>query len=340
MDARKRTVNAIAVVQLDDGCIPWFPGGHADPWDLTEAAMALDAGGRHDSASAALGWLADHQRPDGTWAAGYRNGETTDPTLDANFCAYVSVGVWHHYLFTRDRYWLNRMWAVVERAVDFAVELQDVTGAVFWARDADYRPWPGALLTSSSCIHLSLRCALAIAQELEAQRPDWELSLTYLAHAIAHRPEAFEPKDEFAMDWYYPVLGGAVGGSDASDRIAERWAEFVLEGYGVRCVDDRPWVTTGETAELALTLTAMGLRDEAFALLDWVGHLRAPDGSYWTGATFPDGVFWPRERPTWGSGAVVLAWSALECEGPTRALFTGQGLPRGLDLSEILTDPL
>jgi hypothetical protein len=327
-------------VQLDDGCIPWFPGGHADPWDLTEAAMALDAGGRHDAARAAYGWLARHQRTDGAWAAGYRDGKPIDRTLDANFCAYASVGIWHHYLFTRERPWLGRMWSAVERAVDFAIELQDVTGAVFWARDPDYLPWPGALLTSSSCIHMSLRCALAIAEELGIQRPDWELSLAHLAHAIAHRPDAFEPKDEFAMDWFYPVLGGAVEGPSAHARIAERWSEFVVEGRGVRCVDNRPWVTTGETAELALALIAMGRDDEAVVFLDWIGRLRAPDGSYWTGATFPDEVIWPRERPTWGSGAVVLAWSALECDGPTRTVFTGQGMPRALDLSEILTDPL
>jgi hypothetical protein len=302
--------------------------------------MALDAGGRHEAARAAYEWLARHQRPDGAWAAGYRDGATIDATLDANFCAYASAGVWHHYLFTQDRPWLARMWPMVERAIDFAIELQDVSGAVFWARDSSYRPWPGALLTSSSCIHMSLRGALAVAEELGVQRPDWELSLTHLAHAIAHRPDAFEPKDEFAMDWFYPVLGGAVEGPEANARIAERWAEFVVEGRGVRCVDDRPWVTTGETAELALTLIAMERPDEARALLNWIDHLRAPNDSYWTGATFPDGVIWPREKPTWGSGAVVLAWSALECDGPTRALFTGQGMPRALDLSEILTDPL
>ena len=340
IDARERTVAAIAAVQHDDGCIPWFPGGHADPWDLNEAAMALDAGGRHDAARAAYSWLARLQRPDGAWAAAYRGGSAIDPTLDANFCAYVAVGIWHHYLFTGERDWLQRMWCVVERAIDFAIELQDVTGAVFWARDAHYRAWPGALLTSSSCIHLSVRCALAIADELGAQRPDWELSLSHLADAIAHRPDAFEPKDRFAMDWYYPVLGGSVTGSEASERIAERWNEFVVEGWGVRCVNDQPWVTTGETAELALTLMTIGAEEEAAALLGWIGRLRAGDASYWAGATFPDGVIWPREKPTWGSGAVLLASSALACDGPTGGLFKGQGLPRALDLSDVLADPL
>ena len=40
------TVDAIAEIQLADGMIPWFPGGHCDPWNHVEAAMALSVGGR------------------------------------------------------------------------------------------------------------------------------------------------------------------------------------------------------------------------------------------------------------------------------------------------------
>ncbi len=42
-----------------------------------------------------------------------------------------------------------------------------------------------ALLTASSSIYMSLRCAVAIAEELGEERPDWELSIGLLAHAIA-----------------------------------------------------------------------------------------------------------------------------------------------------------
>ena len=35
------TAEAIADWQLDSGMIPWFPGGHADPWNHVEACMAL-----------------------------------------------------------------------------------------------------------------------------------------------------------------------------------------------------------------------------------------------------------------------------------------------------------
>ena len=59
-----QTVDAIAANQLPDGNIPWTPGGHTDPWNLVEAAMALDVGGRHAESRRAFEWLRRRQRPD------------------------------------------------------------------------------------------------------------------------------------------------------------------------------------------------------------------------------------------------------------------------------------
>ena len=91
-----QTVSAIASVQLPSGCIPYWEGGPADPWDHVEAAMALTAGGRYDPAENAFRWLANTQRPDGAWASEYRDDVATEQTLDANFCSYLAVGLWHY----------------------------------------------------------------------------------------------------------------------------------------------------------------------------------------------------------------------------------------------------
>ncbi len=45
-DELRLTGEGIAEWQLDTGMVPWFPGGHADPWNHVEAAMALTIGGR------------------------------------------------------------------------------------------------------------------------------------------------------------------------------------------------------------------------------------------------------------------------------------------------------
>ena len=317
------TAAAIAAVQRPDGAIPHDAAGLVDPWDHVEAAMALSVAGWRRQAERAYLWLASTQRRDGSWPSATRGPAVEDATGDANFAAYVATGAWHHFLATGDGSLLEEMWPTVERAVDFAVGLQAPGGEVWWARDGDGRPWPGALLTSSACIHLSLRCALQVADELGYQRPRWGQAMRLLGEAIRTRPEAFQDKSRYAMDWYYPVLGGALEGEPARRRLLDRWEEFVVVGLGCRCVADQPWVTAAETSELVIALEAAGLRNEAAELFSWVQRLRAPSGAYWTGITFPAAELWPAERPTWTSGAVVLAADALWGEGPTAGLFRG-----------------
>ena len=121
------------------------------------------------------------------------------------------------------------------------------------------------------------------------------------------------------MDWYYPILGGALRGPDAAARIKQRWDNFVVEGLGIRCVDDRPWVTGAETCELVLALEAMGQHSVAHSQFAAMQHLREHDGSYWTGLVFADGKRWPEERTTWTGAAEIQrsspASAAMECAG-------------------------
>jgi hypothetical protein len=334
------TVERIAEAQQSDGCIPWFPGGHADPWDHVEAAMALDVAGRRPEAERAYGWLQRTQRPDGALGFYYRNGELVDDRLDANHSVYLAAGVWHHFLVSGDRGFLEELWPTVERAVEFALSLQAEGGEILWMRRPDGTSGGYALLTASSCVHLSLRCALAIAAVLGQDRPDWELSLGALAHAIARRPEAFEAKVRFSMDWYYPVLGGVLTGATARARLLERWEAFVVPGRGVRCVSDQPWVTGAETCEAAMAMHLAGLTREADQLFRDVQRLRHPDGSYWTGYNWQVGEHYPAaERTTWTGAAVVLAYDLLEGGGPTGSILRGEGLPTGVGpSSDLVTD--
>ena len=71
------TVEYILGLQRESGEIPWFEGGHTDPWDHVESAMGLAVGGEHAAARRAYAWLRDRQLPDGGWWAAYR-GEAVD----------------------------------------------------------------------------------------------------------------------------------------------------------------------------------------------------------------------------------------------------------------------
>ena len=325
-----QTAESIAATQEPSGAIPWSDGGHTDPWDHIENAMALTAAGLLGPARAAFEWSRRTQRPDGTWPIQLRDGVVEDPNSDSNFCAYIATGVWHHILVTDDRRFAEAMWPVVAKAIDFVLELQGSTGEIAWARSpagiADE-----ALLTGCASIHHSIRCALALADYIGVPQPEWEVAVGRLGHAIAHHPEVFVTKDRWSMEWYYPVLGGALRGSQAQARIDERWDDFVVEGLGIRCVDDRPWVTGAETCELVMALEALGDRERAHQQFSAMHHLREDDGSYWTGLVYSDGKRWPVERTTWTGAAVILAADALSSTTPGCGIFRGADLPRGLE---------
>jgi len=323
-----QTVGSVAAGQQASGALAW-PDGHTDAWDHVECAMALVLGGRLDEARAAYDWLARTQEADGAWRASYAGEQVLDPSVDTNQCAYVAVGVWQWWLVTGDRDLPRAMWPVVRRALDLVIDLQAPGGQLHWSRSPEGVVDPDALLTGSSSSYQALRCGIALAELVGDPQPEWELAAGRLQHAVAHHPEVFLDKSRFSMDWYYPVLGGAVRGEAARARLAARWDEFVVPGVGARCVADRPWVTGAETSELVLTLAATGEAERGRALLTEVQHLREDDGSYWTGLVFDEGVRWPVERSSWTAAAVVLAADAL-AGGTSLELFSGDRLPTGV----------
>ena len=329
-----QTAEHIISHQHDDGLVPWFDGHHADPWDHVEAAMALTVAGRRDEARHAFTWSAQHQGADGTWPTEIVGRRIQDASVDANQCAYIAVGIWHHWLVTGDRRFVTAMYPVVRDAIGFVCDLQQPGGAVAWSRSPAGQVSPDALLIGSSCMVLSLRCAMALADLVGDAQPDWELAAARLAHAVAVHPDGFTDQSRYSMEWYYPVLGGAVTGTSARALLDRRWDEFVVPGRGLRCVSDRPWVTAAETCELVIALDSLGDRERAMQLMRDIQFLRADDGGYWTGWVWPEDEFWPVERSTWTGAAVILAADVLAQHSQASSMFRGHGLPRLLEITD------
>jgi hypothetical protein len=320
-------VEYIARLQRPDGLIPWYAGGPADPWDHVESAMGLTIGGRYDAAEAAYRWLAERQLEDGSWWAVYSPGAGGNRShRETHRSAYVATGVWHHYLVTGDRAFLEALWPTVQSALEFAVDLQRPTGEIAWALDEDGEPDDEALVTGSSSLAFSLACGDRIATELGNERPSWRRARAALCRAIQQPSSALRTswmaKSEFSMYWFYPVLCGVVTGEAARTRLDDREAEFLEPGLGCRCDATEPWVTVAESAELVMALLAAGRETRAAEIFDWLFRWRDPEGVFWTGYQFEDDAIWPEERPTWTSGAALLAADALGDLTPASTLFT------------------
>ncbi len=306
--------------QKPSGEIPWGTEGKMDPWDHVHAAMGLTVMGYGEQARAAFRYLARIQEPNGGWMAKRLDGEVTDRTQESNHAAYLATGLWHLYCAEREVDFLDEMWPVLEPAIDLVLSMQEPSGAISWAINPEGKIWRAPLLAGSSSIHGSLVCANRIARRLDHDRPAWRAAQSRLRRVLRDDMDVFmntdlpEKPGRFSMDWYYPVLGGALRGAAGRRRLLDRsWSEaFVEQGVGCRCVSDQPWYTVAETCELVVALDACGLTDRAREILSWMGWQRTDTGTYWTGMTWPDKVVFPDgEQTTWTAASVLLATDAV-----------------------------
>jgi len=312
----KRQASYIAECQLPSGAIPRHVGGMTDTWCHIACAIALDLCRQHTLASRAYRWLSEVQNADGSWWSSYSGDQPGDLTRDSNYCSYLAVGLWYHYLTTLDSGFLHTMWPTLEKGIAFTLRLQQPTGEIYWAYDPNDTPYPLSLLAASSCIWKSLDCGLRIARMVGQDKPDWALASQKLAQAMMERPQLFARSGDgitdYAMNWYYPVLTGVIGGHQAEERVRRRWADFIVEEWGCKCTAEEPcWVTVAETGELIVALNRIGEDRKARLLLDWILKLQDTDGCFWTGIKLPEKEVWPRqEKFTWVSAAVVMAVTA------------------------------
>ena len=316
--------------QQSSGALPWFEHGKLDPWDHCEALMALSLDHKFTAAKRAFGWLREHQNADGTWFAKYL-GEVDDADLDrykveSNFVAYPATALWHYYLCSTDKSFLQQQFTVVEAAIDYVVGQQQPQGDIQWAQSACETLPRDALLTACSSILRSIECAMACADVVKAHKPAWLEAYRALAETVKNKPWRFdrtwESKARFSMDWFYPVLSGVYNPEESALRLRERWSDFIVPNLGCRCVSDEPWITVAESAELVMALCAAEQRSEAKVLLHQLSRWQDADGGFWTGYVYRDKAVWPEEKTTWTAAAIALATDAVYCLSPAHTLFT------------------
>ncbi len=323
------TAEWIKTFQAADGEIPWYVGGKWEAWDEVQAAMGLICAGDIEPALASFRHLARIQATDGTWVAEKVDGIVTKPESETNHAAYIATGVWYYYVATGDIGFVAEMWPTVERAIDFVVDMQEPDGTVCWARRQNGIRWQSYLITGSSSIHGSLVCAERIADLLSHDRPRWWAAREKLGTAIRDHEQLFtaeaspDPVGRFSMDWYYPVLGGAVRGEEGRARLldSDTLDKFMLDGLGCRCVADAPWYTLAETCELVLAHHAVGLVERAEEIFSWSELFRTDKGGYETGMVDPERVCWPPERNAYTPATVLMVDDTLKGKSATADFF-------------------
>ena len=309
--------------QDSEGGIRWEPNSKLDPWDHIESAMGLDVLGFEAESKNAYNWLRAYQESDGSWLSLFHSSEKNN-LKETNFSSYIAVGMWHHFKNFKDKNFLDEFWPVLDAAIEFTLSAQSEHGDFFWAKDN--KNWlDDSLKTGCSSIYMSLLCYKKIAYEIDKRDRVSDTQINNLRDCLKNKPFRFdrnwESKERYSMDWYYPILSGAFSKSDSIELIRDKWNEFVVEGLGCKCVKEEPWVTAAESAELALALTKIGLRNKAEKILQDTFNLIDDDGLLWTGYVFKDKKFWPIEKPSWTIGAAILAGNAINKFSPSSDFF-------------------
>ena len=206
-------------------------------------------------------------------------------------------------------------------------------GLVLWAVEADgTRTWDYALLTGTSSIHHALRCGVALADIVGEPQPG--VGAGGRRHGrtpIAERPDAFEPKERWAMDWYYPVLTGALdrrGGQGPPRRGVGR----VRDGGPGHPLRERRAVGHGVgdgrvRAGLRRHRRPRHGRPTCWRGPEPTGATTAPTGRASCTTPTAGAIRFPFEEHTsYTAAAVVLAADAIAGASPAAALFTPRPL--------------
>ena len=310
------SINFILDIQASYGSITWEKNAKLDPWDHVESAMALAVAGEIEGAKKAYEWMQSNQEEVGGWFSEYKSGVVSKRRIETNFAAYICIGIWHFYLITKDKDFLEEYFPVLDRAMDFVTSMQTQYGDILWALDEEGSRLDDSLLTGSSSIYKSFECFYAIKRLLNKDLGNLEGNMSSLKKAINEKPERFDrgwkSKDRYSMDWYYPILTGVISGDRAKERFKHREQEFIIEGMGCKCVVEEPWVTIAESSELVMALASLGQINRAKEIFSWLHQWKDPeDNLYWTGYVYTDKAFWPIEKPTWTAAAVLLAADTL-----------------------------
>lgn len=224
--AFEQTAEWISTHQKDSGEILWTLGGKSDPWDHVHAAMGLTVAGRLDAAKAAYRFMARTQDDNGAWAAERVGGIPTRLTHETNHAAYVATGLAHYVQATGDHEFLEELWPTVERAIDWVVSLQLPNGAIAWAEKKG-KVWRAPLITGSSSVHGSLLAAQRLAVLSNRDKPTWRAAQRRLTAVLRDPQRVFintdlpEKPGRHAMDFYYPVLGGALRGREGRALLSQ-----------------------------------------------------------------------------------------------------------------------
>ena len=302
-------------IQHESGAIPSNEDGSHDPWDHIESIMGLNFLQDKESADLAFDWLKNNQNADGSWYSKYLDEKPIELNKPTHYSPYISVAALHHYKIFSDKKKLSELWKTISLALDFSINLQNPNGTIPWSVDKNNKIEEDFLITGSSSILKSIECAIKISRILEeGDNNSWIRAYKSLAMAIKNPKGLFDvtmDRSRFSMDWYYPIISGALSSEEKDFYIKKILKDFYVDGLGIKCVIEEPWVTVAETSEFIITLVISNRLEEARKIFSEAMNITDENDVPYMGWQYEQNIFWPEEKPSWTSAALILAADSI-----------------------------
>ena len=306
---------SIKKIQLKSGAIPSNKDNSHDPWDHIESIMGLNFLQDKESADLAFDWLKNNQNADGSWYSKYLDEKPIELNKPTHYSPYISVAALHHYKIFSDKKKLSELWKTISLALDFSINLQNPNGTIPWSVDKNNKIEEDFLITGSSSILKSIECAIKISRILEeGDNNSWIRAYKSLAMAIKNPKGLFDvtiDRSRFSMDWYYPIISGALSSEEKDFYIKKILKDFYVDGLGIKCVTEEPWVTVAETSEFIITLVISNRLEEARKIFSEAMNITDENDVPYMGWQYEQNIFWPEEKPSWTSAALILAADSI-----------------------------
>ena len=302
----------IKIIQHKSGAIPSNEDGSHDPWDHIESIMGLNFVKENESSKRAFNWLVKNQNEDGSWFAKYKENFPVEKNKPTHFGPYISVAALHYYKIFNDKDFLGELWQTIESAINFSLNLQIKNGTIPWSINEHGEIENDFLVTGSSSILKSIECGLAISYILKKNNNTerWTKSYNLLSKALKNPNGKFDilkDRKRFSMDSYYPILSGCLNKDEMKSYIDKTFSYFYVNGIGIKCVKEEPWITVAETSEFIISLLIYGDVKKSKELLLDVINISDENKIPYMGWQYEENIFWPNEKPSWTAAALIIA---------------------------------
>ena len=303
--------------QSSNGAIYWDEKGKCDAWDHCECLIALAIFEEWAAFDRGIDWVLNNINNKGLIYSEFKLNEPSKAFFEAHHAAYIFLPILQRYLIDGKKDYLRKRFKELRIIYRGMKSFQDDEGYFYWAKNSEGYA-NNSLITASCSIELSRRAYKYISEIIGENFADNEdfLNKEMLASKKFNRDGI--DRSRFSMDSYYPLLCGY---GDQKD-ITVLLQNFYIEGLGIKCVIEEPWVTLAESSECVIALLKSGEKEIAHKIFNDIVKLKNKNGVFPTGYQYKLDLLWPDENSTWTNAAVIMAADCLfDLTGKEKAIL-------------------